>query len=275
MMNLQRATSIGLLVLAIGCDGEGIDTVAETTDASIHALTTTSVAYAKGVASLFVVEDPTLDVTKTAEQNADAIAAQAAAALPGAALTHTAGTATLTLNFDGISAVANLGVLAGSVAVTVSRAATSLTVNFMFTGLTVKGMVLEGSLVLATTNGTTFSVNVDLTGGGRHVIYNGKAIPDAAGAGITLDGTGTSQSGDGPLVSYSMVAVHHAWQQCYADGGTLTMNKNVVGKRGGMVAVAEQVRFDANTPTTGKVAMTINGVGSTMTLPPYGSCPHS
>src|SRR5258706_4552271 len=130
---MRRAAWI-VLCSGLGCGGAGaaddIDVMAEAADASSRASASTAIADAKGVSSLFVKEDPTLDVTKTAAANADAVATQLSASVCATAtVTHAAGSVTVGVDFGAGCTIAKLGTVSGAASVTVGKQITKLTVD--------------------------------------------------------------------------------------------------------------------------------------------------
>jgi hypothetical protein len=76
-------------------------------------------------------------------------------------------------------------------------------------------------------------------------------------------------------MTYTATGLHHTFGACYADAGTLSFENTVATKRDASVTVTETLTFASTTPSTGQAQATIDGVTSTVTLPTYGTCPHS
>jgi hypothetical protein len=262
------------VLCALGCNhnvADDVDVMAEAADASSRASSVTAVASAKAVTALFVQEDPTLDVSRTALANADAVATQLTGAVCGTAtVTHAAGSATVSVDFGAGCTVPNVGFVAGAASVTISKQLSRLDLAFTFTTLSVEDKTIDGTLDMSTSDATSFSVTANLTSGSGDVMFMGYAQLDANGAGVTFGGNGMAKG-----VAYTASNVHHAFGGCYADAGTVTIGRVVVGRRGSLVAVTDVITFDATTPSTGVVTVTVNAVKSTVTLPPYGTCPHA
>ena len=189
-------------------------------------------------------------------------------------VTHAAGSTTVAIDFGAGCTVASLGTVAGTVSATVTKTASTISIAFTFGPLTVNGRSLTGTASAATTNGTSYMFAEDLLESGNHVTFNGTAVLDANGAGVTLDGNGTWAQGADPAIALTLSGVHHTFAGCYADAGTITESKMVKGLRGMLVAVTETVLFDAATPSTGNVTISVNNVKKTQKLPAYGTCPH-
>ncbi len=260
--------------------GDDIDTATESKTAASRGNSSTTVSASKSITELFVHEDPTIDPSKTAQQNADAVATElknSVSACPSAKITHATGSVSVSVDFGTgctIPSVSTMGTISGSASVTVAKT-TAISLSFAFTKLTVNGMTLDGTATESTTNGTTYTSDVDLTEGTNHVTYKGTLALDVSMKGVTLTGAGTFQSGTTPAVNYTLNGVHHLFGACYADAGTMGVTKPTTTKRGTTVNVVETIAFDASTPSTGKVTVTVNGASSSLTLPAYGSCPHA
>jgi hypothetical protein len=266
---------LGALAVLMGCSSSGastmIDISAEARDAAAQAAAPTLLAGAKGVQALFVQEDPTVDINKTAGQNADKMAAQVMAKVTpcaGAQVTHAAGDAGVTVDFGTGCQVVGTGTLEGHVTTTVTKMGTTVVVNYMFTGVSVNGNSLDGTAIASTSDGMTYASTFDLTSGIKRVTFSGTATIDANGRGVTLSGTG------GQPVSYVLAGVHHVFGACYADAGTMSYRTSET-VNGHVVAVSKAIVFATTTPASGIVMVTVNSVGSTQMLPPYGTCPHS
>ncbi len=273
---MKRSGSIWCAMLLSSCGGAGltdeVDVPAEAAAAAPRGSAATTVAAAKAVSSLFVQEDPTLDITKTAGQNADAVALQLrASACATANVTHSLGMTTVSVDFGaGGCMVNNVGTVSGAVSATVSKQGGSISVALTFTTLDVNGTTLDGTFSVATSDDTSFTATADLTDGATHVTFNGIAVLDSGGGGVTLSGTGLHQT-----VSYTASGVHHSFKGCYADAGSLTFTESATAKNGKSVMVTDVVTFDSSTPSTGKVSVSVNGTATPETLPAYGSCPHA
>ena len=253
---------------------DDVDPQAESADSATYGDSTTKLTSAKAITELFVQEDPTIDTAKTAGQNADAVAAQIAASTSTCAtitIAHVPGDASVTADFGTGCTIGSLGTVSGKVVAEVTRA-TGVTVTFTFTNLVAAGYALTGSAAETTTDGTTYSSNVDLTVNGKHLTFKGTAKLDADAKGVTFDGGGTAQTA--ATSAYSVGAVHHVFGGCYADAGKLTLQKQTTTKTGRATTVSETVAFDASTPSTGRVTITVSGASQSTTLPAYGSCPH-
>lgn len=256
--------------------GDDIDLAAESTNVAEHGASATATASAKATTELFVHEDPTLDVTKTAAQNADAVAAQATASVSSCAsakVTHATGDVSITVDFGSGCTIKSVS-YSGTVAAKLSAGAGGITVAFTFTDLDVDGTTLNGTASETTTDDATFSSNVDLTIDTTHVTYKGSLALDGDDAGVTLNGSGTYQKGSSPATTYSASNVHHAFGGCYADAGALSYGTTTTGKSGKSYTIVETITFSSTTPSTGQASATIGATTTTVTLPAYGTCPH-
>ncbi len=277
------------LICAIaGCGGLGagshpdmgadIDYVAESAASAPHGATPTTLANAKGVTSLFVQEDPTLDPNGTAGANADAVAAQltgAVASCVNPSITHTAGSVTVTIDFGAACVIPKVGAVSGMVAATVSKTAGAIDVAFTFTNLVVNGQTMTGSIALSTTTGTSFTIMFNLQTATQTVMFNGTAALDSGGGGVTFNGTGSSQLTGASPQTFSASGLHHLFGGCYADAGTMSLSKTTTDLRNRTVTLTETITFDSSTPATGMVQIDIDGVTTPETLPAHGTCPHA
>ena len=255
-----------------------VDTTAEAKDTATHGDAPTTIANAKAVSSLFVQEDPTIDPTKTAAANADAVAQQlhssVMASCTKASIAHASGALTVSIDFGTGCTVAKAGTVAGTVMATVAKTGDTVTIGLAFTNLVVNGgKTTNGTLTLSTTTGTSYTVSLSLNTGNQ-VAFDGAAALDADGSGITLDGTGSSTVSGGIAQNFKMSAVHHAFSACYADAGTMSFTKTAATKSGGTTSLTESMAFSSTTPSTGTVIITIAGLPVSTTLPAYGTCPH-
>lgn len=246
----------------------------ELTDASERGVSSTDVSSAKLTMEVFVQEDPTLDVSKDTGANADSVAAQATTALAGCAsakVTHASGTATVAVDFGENCTIQGV-TFAGQASATIAAGSGQVSVSFTFTSLSVSGHTLSGSATATTSNATTFTTTADLTSGTRHVTFQGSASTDPSG--VLINGSGTLQSGSSAALPFTIDAVHRTRGACYADAGSITTTKTATTHSGKSRQVKQVIAFDANTPSTGQVTVTVESVSSKATLPAYGSCPH-
>jgi hypothetical protein len=262
-------------------DSNDIDIPTETAATATRGTTTTSLEDTKAVSEMFVQEDPTIDPSRTAGANADAITAQVSAMLgedggacASARITHAAGDVTVSVNFASGCTIAALGItVAGSVSASVSESAGATTISFTFTNLDVNSRTINGTASQSTTNGTTYTSRVNITDGTQHITFTGTESPDSNDKGLTLSGTGTYQDGVTAALSFTATGVHLSFGACYADAGTLTFQENIQNKRDAAVSVTETITFESTTPTNGQAQVTVDGQTSTTSLPTYGSCP--
>jgi hypothetical protein len=215
-----------------------------------------------GLADSLFSFDPTLDPSKTAEQNAAAIQAQATSQLAGCGKVTLNGT-TVVVDFGAPPGctLASGTKASGSISLAVTAAGASLTVTATFTTLVVNGKDLSGTATFATTNGTAFTVTLSLTSAGTTHASN--LTVAGAGGSMTVDGTVSAKTGD---VTLTLTFTKVVWVagQCYPSSGTLRVSSGVL---------TETITFGAATPTTGQVQVTILKKTVTAQLPAYGSCP--
>jgi hypothetical protein len=283
MTSLRASRFLALLVLsacssssstAADADAGGaVDVPAETSDTASRADVDTSASSAKLVTELFVQEDPTIDVSSTIGQNADAVATQVKTATAGctsATIAHTAGTPEVTVSF-GTSCVINGNTLSGSVSAAVSGGSGTIAVTFTFTSLVVNSVSVNGTAKVTTSNGTTYASALDLTTTKMHMTFTGSLAADVTGKAITMNGSGTYlATGSSSTLAFTTAGLHHTIGACYADAGTLSFSKP-----SGRATVTETITFGSTTPSTGQAQITVGGKTSTTTLPAYGTCPHA
>ena len=259
--------------------GDDVDYAAESADTVGHGQAPDSLSTSKALASLFVLEDPTLDPSRTPGQNADAVAQQLTSAVmiascANATITHTTGSLMVSVDFGSGCTLPGIGAISGSASATIAKLAGTITVALTLTNITVNGNAVSGTVTLATSDGTTFNFMMSVSTARQQVTFKGGAVLDAGGKGVTLDGSGTSQMG-AAMLAYTMTGVHHEFAACYADAGTMTVMKTTHNKRDLAVTLQETITFSTTTPSTGAVTVTIDGVSTPATLPAIGTCPHA
>lgn len=284
----MRPRSLSSMTLALllftACGGEEDDDLTpdpaeEAPVLSQAAGLSSSAAHAKAVTELFVEEDPTIDPSKDEAANAASVKARAMTAVscPGASVSLDQASNTVTVDFGTACLLPNLGTVSGQVSATVSKpAAMTVRVSFYFTNLSVNGRALTGTLVVTTSNGTTYSATANLSSGGKTLVLDSATFTlDSGGKGVTISGTGTVDSGAGAQ-AVTFNSVHHLFDGCYADSGTIVLSKTVTGRSGKTATVSETITFSSTTPSTGQVQIQIGTTSpATTTLPAYGTCPHA
>jgi len=207
--------------------------------------------------------DPTIDPASTAAQNATAIGQNVLANLGSACGSVNVSGASVTVAFgappgctlmDGTS-------ISGTVDLAVSQSGATTTVALMIDSVVIDGEPISGTATFSTSNGSTFSVETNLTTSSKTDVAN-LSVTGTAGS-YTISGTSTVTQGSSTsnLVFTGLTVMKG---ECYADAGSISMTEG---------AVTEVITFDAATPTTGRVSVTIGKRTATTTLPPYGSCP--
>lgn len=272
---MKNAVLLAVVLAACGgndSNGDPVDTDAEVAATAQHGSISGMIGSAKGISSLFVAEDPTLDPSKSAGQNAGAIAARLMSSTGGCgSVMYVTGQVMVTVNFGAGCSLSPLGTLSGSVSAKVTSM-NGVTVLLTFSNLTVDGQTLNGTLSLATSDGTTFTYRANLNDGSVKALFDGTLALDGAG-GVTAAGTGSIDTGATPI-DLTITGVHHELGGCYADAGTITESKTVRSLKGNMVTISESIAFSTQTPATGMATITVGTVSKTTTLPSYGNCPH-
>jgi hypothetical protein len=154
-------------------------------------------------------------------------------------------------------------VASGTVDLAVSESGGTTTVALTLTSVVVDGEALAGTASFATTNGTMFTVTADITSGAS--TDSAKLTITGTTDSFTITGNATVTEGSTTTVlDFSDLTITIG--ECYASGGSVEVTKS---------GISESLTFNAQTPETGKVSLTVGKHTSTMTLPPYGSCPNS
>lgn len=264
-MTLRRLALAIPLVLAVACSSSDSDPassdtalVADEKDAFDHgASSTLDAERALLAADSFFDFDPTLDPTKSAEANAQAVAAHVDAACAKATVTG----ATVTIDFGTGCTLTSGLVVSGKATVALSSAAGTLTATVTFESFAVEGTAVSGTATFATKDGSTFVVTLALTSGANAV--SGKL--DVVGAKGSFTTSGTLDATKTGLTSkLTLTSLLYVMGNCYPSGGTVAVTK-------GKVTIA--YGFTASTPSTGQVTVTTGKKQTTETLPAYGSCP--
>lgn len=197
--------------------------------------------------------DPTLDPTKTADQNALAISTRATSRMPCATVTLTGTTVTVTAPSTGCT-VGNGVAFSGTVAATVTKTGSSLTIKLEFTNFVLSGNAVSGTITLVTSDGTTFQVTYALTRSTKSV----SGTLTAVGAPGQITTSGTIDNG-----SVTATLTNVLWKKgdCYPSSGSLSVAQG---------RVTTTYTFTSTTPMTGTVS---TGKNRTAQLPAYGACP--
>jgi signaling mucin MSB2 len=291
-----RMSAVLSLFISAACGGSSmtsdetplVDADAESLKVASHAMGASALSHGKAVTEAFVHEDPTIDTSKSAGDNGDAIAAQIQAATamscPSAQIVHAMGSATLSVTFPSSGCKISGVPVSGQVDIGVATAPPMVSVSFKFTTLTVGGHSLDGMIVESTNDGRAYTTQVtNLVSQEVTYNFNGTLALDSDSTGVTLDGTGSSQkSGDKYPSTFSFTGVHHTFQACYADRGMMAQSRKsdvTLRTRTVTITTTNTVLFDANTRKDGTVDVTIAVSGEpTQTkkdvkLPAYGQCP--
>jgi hypothetical protein len=212
--------------------------------------------------------DPTIDPAKTAAENASAIANEVSGNLgesgvAGTTCGHvTLATTSVTVDFGGGCTMKNGVTASGSVTAAVASSSGTVTITLTFSSLVVNGASLAGSASFATSNGNTFAVDASVTTGKSTYKVTNLTMGGSSNGTITINGAVTTGGGD---LTTTMTFTQVSWKlgDCYPSAGSLSTKKALV---------TTTVTFDAATPTTGQVTVTVGKRTSTQTLPAYGKC---
>jgi hypothetical protein len=270
-MKLRSAAACTLaLLLATACssssgDGSGVDGGAEAADDDAtrgSGAAQTSVHQTVAVADSMFDFDPTIDPTKTAEANAQAIAANTTKTAGGCAKVTVNG-ASLTVAFGpppGCTLASGI-VVSGSVTASVTKTDGTTTVALTFDTFVANGTSLGGKATFATTNGSTFATDVALTSGAS--TYTGKVTILGGSGTFTISGNIDAVQGS-TTTAVTFASLSYRLGDCYPAGGSMTVTR---------ASQTQKVTFDANTPTTGTVTVTVGRRSYPAQLPAYGNCP--
>ena len=259
-MRLRRLAVTGtVLLVGLGACGGGDDLTAdERGDVALHGDGQIAVQQALLAVDQTMAIDSTLDVAKTAVENAQAI--QQRAQEGGACVTASVTGATVIVDF-GASCDVRGTTIAGSMSLTVTKTGGTITVAVSFMDLVVDGEALTGGVSLMTTGNGSYQVTLDLTSGDRSA--TGTLTVNGAPTTLTMSGSLATSQG-AASTSASAADVVYVLGDCYPSGGTMTLSG---GRLAGTIA------FLPTTPMDGRVQVSTERLTTTMALPAYGSCP--
>ncbi|MCG3173985.1 MAG: hypothetical protein GMKNLPBB_02202 [Myxococcota bacterium] len=221
-----------------------------------------SIMATMAVADSFFAFDPTLDTSKTAEENAAAIQQTITVESKSCAKVSLNGTS-VTADFGSGCTLANGMQVAGAATASVGKEGSTITVKLILNGFHVNGKSATGTLVFTTTNGSDFTVQADMTFSGDKV--SGTLTIKGANGSFTANGSLSATQAGVPLT----IAINNVvWSKgkCYPEAGSVSVTS-------GRVTIT--YTFSAQTADTGVVTVTQGRSTNTDTLPAYGSCPVS
>lgn len=251
-------------------------------------------AHVKLLTDAAIAQGSTIDVTKSAGVNADALAARLqsgvkgqvnpkAAKCPALDITHTPGVAKIDLTFPTSGCSIREQAISGIVTVTVTAKDGAISVVFDLNPLTVNSHKAKGKVTLITSDGNAFAVSIPgLVVDADTYAFEGTEALDAGGKDVAIDGTGSiAKTGDSVLTQFSAAGIVHSLQGCYAKAGKLVLAGANTPKVGAAaVKVTTTVQFDQDSPRDGTVDVTVQVgekaapvVKKDVTLAPYGTCP--
>lgn len=219
--------------------------------------------------------DPTIDPSRTAAENAAAIEARVRTNLGDVdggvpadggqlgcgSVSLSGSTVTVAFGSPPGCTLHNGVVVSGTVAVAVSKVASTITLRLTLTQVVSNGVPLAGTATFTTTTGSTFSIDANLTSGTTTWTLTNLTATGGTGT-TTLNGSVAISGGD---TSTTTTFSNLTWKagDCYPNGGTVTSKKGLV---------STVITFEATTPTTGLVKVTVGRKTSTVALPAYGQC---
>jgi hypothetical protein len=236
----------------------------------------------KGVLYGFMEDDPTLDPSKTAEVNTQAIVDRLTQEVNGCAnvvISHDNAAASLSVNFGtaGCTLQSSGTVVTGQVSLVVSRPDAGLvSVALTLTNLGADGYSMSGAVTVTMVSVTEYRLDIiNLTVDGIGVLnFTGTANAAATRdggivVGATLNGTGTFVStgaidagsisfgsngwicnASGGATTFSVNNLHRNLSTCYADAGTVQVTKSYTCSRSGL-------RRDASLSATAELTTSI------------------
>jgi hypothetical protein len=206
--------------------------------------------------------DPTINPAGTADQNAAAIGANVMASLGTCGSVKVTG-ADVTVGFGAPPGctLPDGTVISGTVDVAVTDAGGTATIALTLDDVVVNGASMAGTASFSTTNGTMFTVTTNLMSGTKTDVAS--LTITAGKSSFSVTGTATDTEA-GVTTKLVLTGLTVTYGECYATAGTVEVTEG---------AISESYTFNAETPETGQVTLTIGKRSSTKTLPAYGSCP--
>jgi len=211
--------------------------------------------------------DPTLDPVKDAQQNATAIYQRILGQLGGSggagcgsvSLTDTS----VTVGFGVAPGCKTLAgnVISGGVSASVTKSGSALTVSLAFTRLVVNEQGIDGSATFSTSSGNVFTVDASIRSGSTLLTATALTVTGEPGA-ITVGGQ-ASLTRNAIKTALTFNAVRWKKGQCYPEAGAVAIKQGLV---------RTTITFTSDTPSTGKVNVTILGKTSTSKLKAYATC---
>lgn len=210
-----------------------------------------ALADVKQVMQMFVEDDPTLDLSLGAIENAGNVETRLstvlATACPTVTVQHERGSTEVSANLDDCALESGLSV-SGEVSASISRREVGqdagLTVLFTFTQLTFGDLVVDGSVSVTTTDLTSYPIVADLemsplghlTFGGTAaltvdepiaVILNGTGqfVDAGSNSAKEVSANGWDCAGGSPSV-LTVTNLHRVYGDCHADAGNIDVTRN-------------------------------------------------
>jgi hypothetical protein len=219
------------------------------------------------LADSFFAFDPTIDPAVDALNNAQRIQMRMLEQLTGGdgglcGKVSLSGT-TVTVDFGtGCRLLSKINV-SGNASARVTANAGTITVLLTFTALKLNGKSLDGTTSFATSTGTSFTVNADLTAAGLKLGATDFVVRGIPGS-IILDSGSMTATKLGVTTTLTFFTV--AWKplECYPNSGSVRIK---------LGPVVQTFVFDAQTPQTGVVTVKSGMKSVKRSLPAYGNCP--
>ena len=207
--------------------------------------------------------DPTIDPKRTPSQNASAIGGTARSSFgkPCAKISLSGADVTVSFGAPPGCTLANGDIVSGTVEVALSHAGGTTTATLTLTQVVYDGVPLAGTASFATSDGSTFTVKTSLESSGKS--DSADLMLKGSSGSFSLSGTASITQGS-TTTALTLTDVIVTEGECYATAGSIGVM---------MGSASETLTFDATTPQTGKVAVQVGKVMTTLTLPTYGSCP--
>lgn len=281
-----------------GQGGSGGTTAEEALVGAIDTATTAELAAAevqavdvvldlKEVTHAFVEDDPTLDTALSAVENATAIHDQIsdvlAEACPSIIPTHSARSASVTVEFDQCTLPGGMTV-SGEVSATVERVEVGgggeLVVTFSLTDLAFGAIVVNGTLSVSTQDLTNYPLAADLDVNTLGTLsFDGEVAVSHEGTALaaTLDGSGSLEPSEALLGSlpaltsgawtceregattFVVGGLHRVFANCYADDGAVSVAQSYecsLLRQTSQAEVSTSLAWNSDTPNSGEISAT-------------------
>jgi hypothetical protein len=216
--------------------------------------------------------DPVIDASQSDVQNAGLVQAHITSQLGAAqdAGADGGGTACGNVSLSGTTLTVDFGPLpgcklqngvtiTGTIAVSVSKSGSNIILAVTLTGATINSQAIVGTVNFTTGDGASFTLDGNITSNATKYTMSSLKVAGSAGA-ITINGV-FAVSGNA-TATYTFASLTWKLGDCYPSGGSLTVK----------TVITVTITFDASTPMTGNVSVSVGSKMTTEKLPTYGVC---